>query len=228
MTTNDDLAAWGDIGRDVYRELMERRGLNPDRPPRVTDRPEPDPYWDQARANLAATIPARFADARPDHPQVAKWVERFNTDPRSAPSMLLVGKPGTGKTWQMLGALRAVVESAAARQRLVRYRMVTHPRLNDQLRPKADGSHESALEPCESAHLLLLDDLGAGRQSDWAGDCLYRLVDHRWFHSLPTVYATNLGMEALGEAIGDRVLSRIVDGMVVPFTGEDRRRRVAR
>lgn len=220
--TSEDIPSFGEVARDVYRELLERRGLDPETAP---EEPAPplDPFREQAQANLAATIPARFANARADHPTVARWVQRFNADPRTAPSMLLSGVPGTGKTWQLLGALRAVVTFAADHQRVVRYRMVTHPRLNDQLRPKADNSHETALDPYESADLLLLDDLGAGKQTDWTGDCLYRLVDHRWFNSLPTIYATNLGMTALKEAIGERVVSRVADGIVVPFTGTDRR-----
>lgn len=220
--SNDDPQPWGDVGRDVYRELLERRGLDPDTEPSAA--PGVDPFWEQAQANLAATIPARFAAACPDTPRVAQWVTRFNHDPRSCPSMLLTGMPGTGKTWQLLGALRAVVEHAAARHRTVPYRMVTHPRLNDLVRVKQDDSHQEALEPFESASLLLLDDLGAGKQTDWNGDCLYRLVDHRWFHSLPTIYATNLSLSALTVAIGERVVSRVVDGYVVPFEGPDRRR----
>jgi DNA replication protein DnaC len=60
-------------------------------------------------------------------------------------------------------------------------------------------------------------------QKEWTSDCLYRLIDHRWFHSLPTVYATNLSLVALKEAIGERVVSRVLDGLVVRFTGDDRR-----
>ena len=218
--TTDDIPSWGDLGDEVFRELLGRRGLDPENPPEAPATTV-DPFREQAEANLATTIPARFAAARADNPKVAEWVRRFNADPHNAPSMLLAGMPGTGKTFQMLGALRAVVTHAADRHRLVRYRMVTHPRLNDKLRPKADDSHETALEPYEEADLLLLDDLGAGRQTDWNADCLYRLVDHRWFNSLPTIYATNLSWTALKEAIGDRVVSRVSDGLVVQFTGPD-------
>lgn len=220
--TTDDIPSWGAIGDEVFRDLLGRRGLDPENPPEAPAATV-DPFREQAEANLAATIPARFAAARADNPRVARWVERYNADPRTAPSLFMFGEPGTGKTFQMLGALRAVVMHAADRQRLVRYRMVTHPRLNDKLRPKADNSHETALDPYEETDLLLLDDLGAGKQTDWTGDCLYRLVDHRWFNSLPTIYATNLDLDALKDAVGDRVVSRVLDGMLVEFTGPDRR-----
>ena len=220
--TNDP-ASWGEIGQDVYRDMLARRGLHPTTTPQAAPRPEPDPYLDNAQASLAATIPARFATAQPDHPQVTRWVREFNTDPRATPSMLLAGPPGVGKTWQMLGALRAVVTHAATNHRLLRYRMVTHPALNDELRPKTDGSHEAALDAYLAADLLLLDDLGAGRQTEWAADCLYRLVDHRWFHGQPTLYATNLDLDELEDTIGNRVMSRVCDSVTVLLDGPDRR-----
>lgn len=179
---------------------------------------------EQAATVLSRRIPARFADAVCDHPQVAAWADRFAADPTRVPSLVLTGPTGTGKTRQCWGLLRKVVMAHATTGRRVRWEFTTHPELNDQLRPKPDGSHAWALEPYLHAELLILDDLGAGKQSEWTGDSLHRLVDHRWSHMLPTVYSTNLTPAQLADAVGDRIVSRLADSTRVALKGSDRRR----
>lgn len=178
---------------------------------------------EQAAAVLAARIPPRFAVAVVDKAEVGAWVQRYLTDPDGAPSLVLTGPTGVGKTHQAWAAVRAVVEGRARAGKGVRWRATTHPDLNAEMRPKPDGSHAFALEPYLAAELLLFDDLGAGKQSDWTGDSLHRLVDHRWAYRLPTIYSTNLTRRQLIEAVGDRVVSRLADAEHVAIKGGDRR-----
>jgi DNA replication protein DnaC len=192
----------------------------------TTSAPTVDPVAfriDQARTVLARRIPERFADAVADHPAVAGWVRRYLADPGDAPSLVLTGPTGVGKTRQCWGLLRSVVEGRARAGYGLRWQITTHPELNDELRPKPNNSHAYALEPYLEAELLVLDDLGAGKQSDWTGDSLHRLVDRRWANRLVTVYSTNLTRKQLTEAVGDRVVSRLADAEHVAIKGSDRR-----
>lgn len=178
---------------------------------------------EQAQKALTARVPALFADATADHPGVAGWVTRYLADPATSPSLVLTGRTGTGKSHQCWGLVRRVVEARAAVGRGLVWKVASHPQLNDELRPKPDGSHAWALNAYLDADLLVLDDLGAGVQSAWTGDSLHRLTDHRWSHRLPTVYSTNLLSQQLIEAVGDRVVSRLADAVHVVVKGEDRR-----
>jgi DNA replication protein DnaC len=210
---------------EIAIETLRRRGIDPDAPASDPEPFDPDAWLlEQTEAALRDTVPGRFANAIVDHQVVAEWVARFVADWRAAPSLLLAGEPGTGKTHLAFAALRAVALDAAQRRQPVRFRVVTHPHLNHQLRPKADTTHEHVLERYETVDLLLLDDIGAGRQTDWTADGLYRLVDHRWSTPLPSIYTTNLSPEDLAEAVSPRVVSRIFDGMRVHLRGADRRR----
>lgn len=190
---------------------------------------EPEPFdpvafrTDQAAATLAARIPPMFANATPDHPQVAAWVRRFLDDRASCPSLALVGPTGTGKTWLCWGAVRAVVEGVAARGEGLRWEVTTHPDLNAALRPSPDNGHVGTLERLMHADLVFLDDLGAGKQTEWTGDGLLRLVDYRWSRHLPMIYSANAVGPPLIAAVGDRVNSRLGDAVKVALLGDDRR-----
>lgn len=211
--------------RRSVADLLARRGLP------VVDRdvpPEPpfDPIqWrlDNYRAILAREVPAEFANAQPDHPEVAAWVQARSRGAGS-PFLVIGGQVGRGKTWQAWGALRTLVIAAAHANRRCRWRFVTHPRLNDETRPKPDGSHAYGLDPYIETDLLVVDDLGAGKQSEWTADALYRLVDHRWSNHLTTIFTTNLAPSQLAAALDERVVSRLATATITLIAGPDRRR----
>ena len=206
------------------RSILERRGIDPDAPVPADEPFDPAALRAEMYADrLARKIPTGFTAAKVDNLQVARWVERHKADPLADPALLLSGNTGTGKTWQAYGVLRDLVMSAAWANRTYRWQFVTHPELNSLMRPKPDGSHTWALEPFMDTDLLVLDDVGAGKQSEWTGDSLIRLVDHRWANCLATVYTTNLDPVGLEATVGDRVLSRMASACQVQLAGVDRR-----
>ncbi len=208
----------------MLRARLAGRGISPDVV--IPDEPPFDPtQWrrDNYRAWLEREIPARFAAAQPDHPLVRAWVRQQIDQPGVRPALLMGGNTGVGKTWQAYGALKALVMAAASENRRCRWQVVTHPDLNAQMRPQPDGSHTHALEKFLAADIVVLDDLGAGKQTDWTADSLVRLVDHRWSNALVTIYSTNLTPADLSASLGDRIVSRLADACRVALDGDDRR-----
>lgn len=211
--------------RQSVAGILARRGISHDVEP-VADPPFDPVAWrgETYTAILEREIPAKFAAARADHPEVAAWVRRRRAVPQAEPSLLIAGLVGRGKTYQAYGALRECVLGAARANQRCRWRFVTHPQLNDQTRPKPDNAHAYALDVYLEADLLVLDDLGAGKQSEWTADALYRLVDHRWSNDLPTIFTTNVKPSELGTALDERVVSRLADATRAFIRGPDRRR----
>lgn len=206
------------------RELLARRGIDPTAT--VPDEPPFDPIaWrlNHYAAKLAADIPAMFHEAQPDHPPVQEWLRRHLADPAAHPSILLSGNTGTGKSWQAYGVLRYLAGVAARANRDFRWLAVTHPDLNAAARIKPDGSHAYAIDPYMDVEFLILDDLAAGKASEYTNEHITRLIDHRWSRRMATVYTTNLGPDALEAVIGERALSRIADAAQVEMSGADRR-----
>ncbi len=75
-----------------------------------------------------------------------------------------------------------------------------------------------------NAPLLVLDDLGVERNSDWAYERLFTIVNGRYNDLRPTIVTSNTPVERLDS----RLVSRIMDQgttTVIPFTGPDQRLR---
>lgn len=73
-----------------------------------------------------------------------------------------------------------------------------------------DGGADAFEEQTRTADVLLLDDIGAERVTDWVQERLFLLVDYRYRHSLPTLFTSNLHPDELADRIGERTVSRIV------------------
>lgn len=72
--------------------------------------------------------------------------------------------------------------------------------------------------------ILILDDIGAERPTEWVAETLYLIVNKRYNAMLPTIFTSNLPVSDLGDKIGDRIASRIVEMCeIIKLDGGDRR-----
>lgn len=225
--TREPRTAGGAVNR--LAAILTDRGIEPH-----TDVPAPEPEPVTALELADARIPPRYRHALADHPRVDAWVAEIARAGRpgpggipgiaTGPSLLIAGPTGTGKTHQAYGAIRALL---AAGVRL-RWEATTAADLYAAQRPQHGNDPEQQLWPLARSPLLLLDDLGAAKQSQWTEELTYRLVNHRYNHLLPTLVTTNLPVAELRDAVGDRVASRLAEMTErVILTGRDRRRHTA-
>lgn len=76
----------------------------------------------------------------------------------------------------------------------------------------------------EHRGILVLDDLGRERASDWTSEVVYTLVNARYEARLRTVVTTNLTLAELAESTYWPVVSRLADnGILVEVDGKDQR-----
>ena len=147
-------------------------------------------------------------------PFVTSW-------PPPQPVLVLSGPPGRGKTGLAIGVMREVWRRWDALGQfwpvadlLARYRAT----MDDE----AEETVEQIDRQLARVPLLVLDDYGAHKSTDWTDERMLRVVDQRYREGLPLVLTTNLGLDKLGE----RELSRLTDSsraIVVSFQGPDRR-----
>lgn len=80
------------------------------------------------------------------------------------------------------------------------------------------------LDRLAARELLVLDDLGAERVSDWSIQMLYLLIDRRYRRMKKTLISSNLSPAEIAEKLDDRIASRLSEMCeMVRFEGEDRR-----
>ncbi len=71
-----------------------------------------------------------------------------------------------------------------------------------------------------AAPLLILDDLGAEKGSDWTRERLYSLIDYRYREMVPMIVTGNVPLDRIEERIASRLLG---GGVVAVLLGPDRR-----
>jgi DNA replication protein DnaC len=146
---------------------------------------------------------------------LGSWEERRQT----GMGLYLCGGVGTGKTHLVAGMARALIE-----ERHVPTFFHTAPELLDRLRPSGGRDGDEWASWAMNADLLVLDDLGAEKATEWALERLFVLVNHRYRRLLPTVYTSNLGPRELSEHLGERTASRVVEtSRFVLMAGPDHR-----
>lgn len=177
-----------------------------------------------AMASCDDLFPRRFRDAVADHADVLGWVKQITDDLASAPSLLLFGETGTGKSHQAYAALRAAVFARP----MVSWAATTFPDFAAALRPRQGVDSEAEMDRYRSAGLLLLDDLGTAKGSEWVEEITYRLINGRYEDMSPTIFTTNLTIPELRAALGDRIAGRLAETCTqVLLEGTDWRRRGA-
>ena len=162
-------------------------------------------------------VPERFKDAEIDEVTHAKIKKVF----AEKKGCYFYGTAGTGKTHLLYGLLKFLRISGYS---------CNIWNLPDQLAyfrtkySEKGGGEEDIDHELKEKGVLLIDDFGAEKQTEWNTEIMYRLINFRYENMLPTFFASNLSIQELADRSGDRLASRIVEMCeVVEIGGKDRR-----
>jgi DNA replication protein DnaC len=165
-----------------------------------------------AYPNAVTPIPRRYAHADPNHliPALRAW--------DGTTGLYLTGPVGTGKTYQAAALVRLRFRTfdpprldAYYDQRGYGFRPVVWanvPKLLEDVRRSFDAP-DVAPSGLEHAPLLVLDDIGAEKPSEWVEERLYCVVNERYERELPVIVTSNLTPSQLGGRVGARLASRL-------------------
>lgn len=143
--------------------------------------------------------------------------------------LLIVGPPGSGKTHIATAALRVIVLNGH------RGLFVEFGNLLKQIQKSYDKNSSTTewqvLSAITEVPVLVLDEMGASRPTDWARDILYQVINARYNQRRLTVVTSNftdepaVGDESLEDRIGKPLRSRLYEmSKTVLLIGEDYRR----
>lgn len=175
---------------------------------------------ERALAHFNMRVPRRFAAAQPDE-AANDWARSVIRDPHGTRSLLLVGPVGVGKTHHAWATLRAVAQTGSP----TRWLSYAAADLYAHLRPHSERDSETEFDKVAAAGLLLLDDLGAAKLTEWTEEITYRLINSRYEQCLPSIFTSNVPPGQLADILGARVASRLAEMCDrVAIKGADRRR----
>lgn len=106
------------------------------------------------------------------------------------PGLLLIGEPGTGKTHLAVSTLRMLIARGFGGL-FFDYQQLLQ-KIRSSYDPASGSGDREAYASAMEAEVLLLDDLGAHRITDWVEDTVTSLITHRCNHQRPIIATTNL------------------------------------
>ena len=129
--------------------------------------------------------------------------------------LLLIGPPGIGKTHIAVAALREVVLEKAVRGVYFDTRTLLST-IRSSFNPVTRTAEGDVLRRVMEAELLVLDDLGAERPTDWVEETMNLIVNTRYNDDRPTIFTSNYedvpdadDLDSLLVRVGFRMHSRL-------------------
>lgn len=155
---------------------------------------------------------------------VKQYGERFSEMLEKNRGLLLYGRPGTGKTYAAACVANELLNKG------ISVLMTSFVKLNATA--FSDDDDESVIHRMRRAKLLIIDDLGAERGSDFSLERVYNVIDSRIRSKLPMILTTNLSLKQMRESSDTRYW-RIYDRVFqvcfpVEFKGPSFRQREAK
>lgn len=157
---------------DIQRQTLQHSGL-----PALYQNASLDNFDAQGNAALQTVMLLVRGYAR-EFPNVEK------------PGLLLIGEPGTGKTHLAVSALRLLINRGYGGL-FFDYQNLLQ-KIRSSYDPASGSGDREAYATALDAEVLLLDDLGAHRITDWVEDTVTSLITYRCNNKKPIIATTNL------------------------------------
>jgi DNA replication protein DnaC len=136
---------------------------------------------------------------------------RFVRDyPSVEQGLLFMGAVGVGKTHLAAAILRSLIERGVP---CLFYDFGALLRaIQQSYRPDSQTSESKMLEPVYEVEVLVLDELGGSKPTEWAQDTIRQVINTRYNDKKLTLFTTNYGDAACdpaGETLADRIGVRL-------------------
>lgn len=161
-------------------------------------------------------IPERFTKAKyEDAPEVIR--KAFEKMSETKKGIYIHGPVGSGKT-HIAYALKKQYDRETRYEgdkcfvgRSIRFWNTTE--LLREMRKDFDREAYEKRNIAEDLYegLLILDDLGSEKMTEWVEETFYLIVNKRYENIVPTIFTSNFAVKDLSKRVGDRTASRIVE-----------------
>jgi DNA replication protein DnaC len=178
-------------------------------------------------SNFTTDFPGADRSVALAHISASRFVREL--DPRDGDGLLLVGGIGTGKTHLAVGILKELIASRGSSCLFCDYRELLK-QIQNSYNDSVQVTELQVLRPVFEAEVLVLDELGAVKPSEWVWDTVSLILNSRYNDNRTTIITTNFPdepaasvarpvslsparaatrEETLGDRIGERMRSRL-------------------
>lgn len=185
-----------------HREFLDTVARN-----RSVGLPDPELRWHTFENDLGYN--------REQMKKAKQFVANWDAFRSKSIGLLLWGYVGTGKSYIAGCIANALLDKG------VPVMMTNFARLLNKLTDMYSGDRNAYIDSFNAYPLLIIDDLGIERNSEFAREQVFHIIDSRYRSQLPMIVTTNLTLKELKEPedlararIYDRVLERCVPILV--------------
>lgn len=132
-----------------------------------------------------------------------RYATQFDDFAKEGRGLLLSGTVGTGKTYFAACIANKLIDDGYW------VLMTNFARLTNQIQGTFEGK-QALIDDLNHYKLLILDDLGAERKSEYMQEMVFNIIDARYRSGLPFIITTNLTLEEIKKP-QDLTCSRIYD-----------------
>ncbi len=146
----------------------------------------------------------------------AEYLDGFLLN-RKVPGLLFYGPPGVGKTHLAVAVLLELIERYQVRARYADFSSLMFA-IHSSFDEASNDSLGSVLRPVMEAEVLVLDELGAQKPTDWVLQNLYWIISRRYNEQRPTIFTTNYHVDPAdaspGEVSAEKLSARLSPQLV--------------
>ncbi|HHI9463333.1 TPA: ATP-binding protein [Enterococcus faecalis] len=141
--------------------------------------------------------------------------------------LLFYGSVGSGKTYLACSIANGLIERYQVSVKVRNFAQI----INELQKGGFDFDKNAYIESLVNTSVLILDDLGIERDTSYAKEQVYNIVNSRYLKNKPTIFTTNLSYDSIVNCKESveyrRIYSRITE-MCIPVmvVGEDFRKKI--
>jgi DNA replication protein DnaC len=151
-------------------------------------------------------LPGRFEMAMHKAKIMAEgFVRDFPLDNNQG--LLFTGTIGTGKTHLAVGIVKELIRTRGVPSLFYDYRELLKE-IQNSYNPQVQETEKEVLSPVMDADVLVLDELGAIKPSEWVWDTVSHILNTRYNNKRTTIITTNLSDEPPVGASGEESEAR--------------------
>lgn len=176
------------------------------------------------KERIVDRIPDKFIDA--DIRKTPKEIQQYYADydeTENSKGLYLFGPVGTGKTYSVNALAIELLKNS------LDVRIFDLPVLLDQIRSSFSNDSQEiesrTIRDLSDIEVLIIDDIGVEKITDWVLESLYKLINTRYENSKTTIFTSNHNLGELASRTNDRITSRITEMCkIIEVKGKDKRK----